>query len=349
MAIHEVQAKGLEYLALATELLQRARLADAEAGLWEAADLQWWWRTPRRSDAIDQLFWIDDEGPVAGVVLTEWGSGWGCDLIVRPRCHDRSACRLSGRARSRRSTAWASKRSMCSSTTTTLELVGLLAGAGFVVGDERDGTTWMDAEERPDVTPLPEGFVLVDRALETTRPHPMRRRNGEQVESRLRQCSLYDPALDLAAETADGQVGGYALFWFDPVTEVGMLEPMRVEDEYQRRGLARAMLTAGLDRLASRGARRLKVSYATDAARSLYVGAGFHVTSTSHVVWLEASSAADVVDQGDGTRSPRTTVVGFSNRRGSAGASGGEERRPEPKTTGTWSTTTWSISPSASA
>ena len=74
----------------------------------------------------------------------------------------------------------------------------------------------MDAEERPDVTPLPEGFVLVDRALETTRPHPMRRRNGEQVEARLRQCSLYDPALDLAAETADGQVGGYALFWSIP-------------------------------------------------------------------------------------------------------------------------------------
>ena len=84
MAIAEVQAKGLEYLALATELLQRARLADEEAGLWEAADLQWWWRTPRRSDAVDQLFWIDDEGPVAGVVLTDWGSAWGCDLIVVP-------------------------------------------------------------------------------------------------------------------------------------------------------------------------------------------------------------------------------------------------------------------------
>ena len=36
-----VRASGLEYLALATELLQRARLADAAAGLWEAADLQW--------------------------------------------------------------------------------------------------------------------------------------------------------------------------------------------------------------------------------------------------------------------------------------------------------------------
>jgi hypothetical protein len=47
------------------------------------------------------------------------------------------------------------------------------------------------------------------------------------------------------------------------------------------RGLARAVLTAGLDRLAKRGARRLKVGYATDVARALYVGAGFRVTSTS--------------------------------------------------------------------
>jgi hypothetical protein len=58
------------------------RLADAQAGLWEAADLQWWWRTPRGSDVVDQLFWMDDEGPVAAAVLTEWSHGWGCDPIV---------------------------------------------------------------------------------------------------------------------------------------------------------------------------------------------------------------------------------------------------------------------------
>jgi len=84
----------------------------------------------------------------------------------------------------------------------------------------------------------------------------MRRRNGEQVEARLRQC-------------------------------------MRVEDADQRRGLARALLTAGLDRLAKRGARRLKVGYANDAARALYVGAGFRVTSTSRSYkWVKSTGAA---------------------------------------------------------
>jgi ribosomal protein S18 acetylase RimI-like enzyme len=78
-------------------------------------------------------------------------------------------------------------------------------------------------------------------------------------------------------------VAGYALFWFDPITKVGLVEPMRVEDGYQRRGLGHAMLSAGIDRLAARGARRLKVGYSTDAARALYTGAGFRVTSTSRM------------------------------------------------------------------
>jgi ribosomal protein S18 acetylase RimI-like enzyme len=280
MAIHEVRASGLEYLALATELLQRARLADADAGVWEAADLQWWWRTPRPSDAIDQIFWIDDEGPVAGAVLTDWNRVWGCDPIVVP-----------GVSTVTIPTAWARALEAIDALgleavevlarDDDLELRSLLAGAGFVADDERSGITWMNAQDRPNVAALPEGFALVDRDQATTRPHPMRRRSAEGVETRLIQCSLYDPGLDLAVEAAGGDVAGYALFWFDPTTEVGMVEPMRVEDAYQRRGLARAMLSAGLDRLAKRGARRLKVGYATDVARGLYVGAGFRVTSTT--------------------------------------------------------------------
>lgn len=279
MAVHEVRASGLESLDLATQLLQRARLAEAEAGLWEAADLQWWWRTPRPSDTIDQIFWIDDEGPVASVVLTDWGRAWGCDPLVVP-----------GNSTVPLRTVWVRavetinnlglERVEVLARDDDFELLESLADTGFVADDDRSGVTWMDAKDRPDVAPLPDGFVLVDRARDTSAPHPMQRRSGEGVEDRLLQCSLYDPALDLAVEAADGQVAGYALFWFDPVTEVGLVEPMRVEDAYQRRGLARAMLTAGVDRLAARGASRMKVGYATDVARRLYCGAGFRVTST---------------------------------------------------------------------
>jgi ribosomal protein S18 acetylase RimI-like enzyme len=279
MAIHELRAAGLEYLALATELLQRARLIDPEAGMWEAADLQWWWRKPRASDSVDQLFWLDDDRPVAAVVLTDWGRSWGCDPIVLPGVSPVSLPTVWARALEAIDALELEAVELLAHDDDS-ELLGLLADAGFVGDEETSGTTWMDADERPEVAALPEGFALVDRATAATRPHPMRRRNGDGVEARLRQCSLYDPALDLAVEAADGEAAGYALFWLDPVTKVGLVEPMRVEDAYQRRGLARALLTAGIDRLAERGARRLKVGYSTEAARNLYVGAGFRVTST---------------------------------------------------------------------
>jgi ribosomal protein S18 acetylase RimI-like enzyme len=277
MDVREVRASGLEYLALATQLLQRARLTDP-AGLWEAADLQWWWRTPRRSDSIDQLFWIDDEGPVAGVVLTDWGRAWGCDPIVVPGAGVSLADVWARAVEAIDGLGLEAVEVLARDD--DVELLDLLGSTGFVAGDEHSGTTLMDAADRPDVAGLPEGFALVDRTERMTSLHPMRRRSGDAVAARLRQCSLYDPALDLAVETAAGEVAGYALFWFDPVTRVGLVEPMRVEDAYQRRGLARALLTNGLDRLTQRGARRLKVGYATDVARRLYVGAGFHVTST---------------------------------------------------------------------
>ena len=71
------------------------------------------------------------------------------------------------------------------------------------------------------------------------------------------------------------------MFWPDLRTGVGLVEPMRVEDEHAGRGIAGALLRAGLDGLAARGCARLKVSHepANAAARRLYLGAGFRPQS----------------------------------------------------------------------
>jgi predicted N-acetyltransferase YhbS len=290
MTVRERRASGLESLALTTELLQRVRLADPTAGVWEAADLQWWWRTPRPSDTVEQSFWADDVGPVAAVVLTDWGMTWGCDPIVVP-----------GVASVTMSSVWQRGRMAVDDLGLDVieilvrdddsELRGLVAAAGFVPRIEQSGITWMDLEHRRVPASIPDGFRLVDRAASTVRPHPMRRRNGEAVDDRLRQCSLYDPRLDLAVESADGEVAGYALFWFDPVTKVGLLEPMRVEEAFQRRGLARALIASGLERLIERGATRAKIGYGNDVGHSLYVGAGFVPTITTTAYrWTRATS-----------------------------------------------------------
>jgi predicted N-acetyltransferase YhbS len=287
VSIREVKAAGHEALMLATELLQRARLADSQAGVWEAADVQWWSRKSRRSDDADRLFWMDGRGPVAGVLLTSWtDTSWQCDPIVVPGASSVEPDAVWQRALEEAGAHAVGGFDVPVSDDDPI-FRELAEGSGLVAG-ESDGTAWLAADDRPRMNSPAEGFALVDRTQRRGMPHPMRYRNGDEVEERLNQCPLYAAELDLAVETADGQVAAYSLYWFDPVTKVGLVEPVRVEDEYQRRGLATAMLTAGINRLAAKGARRMKVSYGTDPAAALYRSVGFRPTSTT--TWYEARS-----------------------------------------------------------
>src|ERR1700733_5210880 len=265
---------------LGTELLQGARRADSQAGLWEAADVQWWWRKPRRSDDAEKLFWIDDEGPVAGVLLTSETNGtWQCDPVIVPRASGLEPGVVWRRA-IEHAAKHSAKRFEVPGGDEDLTFQDQAKRSGFTAGFQ-DSPAWMDAADRPAVSAPAEGFVLTDRTQRRDAPHPMQHRNGDSVAQRLDQCPLYDPALDLAVETADGVGAGYSLYWFDAVTKVGLVEPVRVDDKFQRRGLARAMLSAGIDRLVTRGAQRVKISYETDAAGALYQGVGFRPTSTA--------------------------------------------------------------------
>ena len=280
--------RGLGRLSATTTVLQRARRADPLRGMWEAADVQWWWRRPRATDELAFPVWFDDVGPVAAAGLTAWADTWQADVFAVPSIVDEGevwAATLEATAQHRGGAFQLLVREDDASR------ADLAIGSGFAMTDALSGTTWMDADRLDGHIAQVDGFAIVDRATRADRPHPMIARNGELVEPRLRQCSLYDPAFDLAIEDADGRVAGYALFWFDHTTLVGLLEPMRVEDEYQRRGLARVLLTNGLDRLARKGARRLKVGFDTDAARNLYLGAGFVQTTVDRLLVRPARNA----------------------------------------------------------
>lgn len=280
MVVRRELLRGLDRLNATTTVLQRARQADPLGGMWEAADAQWWWRLPRTTDELALPVWFDEAGPVAAAGLTAWDNYWQADVFAVPSIVDEEdvwAATLEAAARHPGESLEMLVREDDAS------LAGLAIQGGFAMTEELSGTTWMNADHRPPVTQV-DGFAIVDRVTRADRPHPMIARNGEEVEQRLRQGSLYDPTLDLAIEDADGKPAGYALFWFDPTTLVGLVEPMRVEDGYQRRGLGRMLLTNGLDRLARKGARRLKVGFEADAARNLYLGAGFVQTSVDRLL-----------------------------------------------------------------
>ena len=209
---------GLERLIAVTKLLHRIRLQEPRDGVWDAADLQWWWRRPRASDEVALPVWFDDaDQPVAAAVLTTWPHAWQLDIIRLPggplTLEDLTEL------------AWAYLESMEGPPVIEslvladdVELGAWFAGRGFSVAGE-SWSGWQAAADRPAVEALPAGYQLVDRAVrgvEVAPEHPMVGRNGPNVEARLRQTSLYDPRLDLAVLAADESVAGYALFWHDP-------------------------------------------------------------------------------------------------------------------------------------
>ena len=278
--------RGLERLDATTKVLQRARHVEPVRGMWEAADIQWWWRRPRETDDLALPVWFDDYGPVAAAGLTSWEGRWQVDAFAVPSTVSReevwtAALEVATRDRDNALEMLVNQEDEL--------LIGLAVSSGFIVTKELSGTAWLDAAQRPPVVQI-DGFTIVDRVTRSDSPHPMTARNGELVEQRLRQCSLYDATLDLAVMDAGGKVVGYGLFWADPTTRVGLTEPMRVEDEYQRRGLGRMLLTYGIDRLANRAVRRLKIGFVTDAARNLYLDVGFHQTSVDQLLTRSPAS-----------------------------------------------------------
>ncbi|MGH3446325.1 MAG: GNAT family N-acetyltransferase [Nocardioidaceae bacterium] len=283
MLLREEFVQGQDYLDLVTTLLHRVRTADPTSGMWEAADLQWWWRRARASDDHGQLFWTTGQRePVAAVILTDWGRGrpWQCDVISMPDCDEEQWQGIWARALSRMEELPldAVEITVCDD---DAMLLAAVEKAGFEPTGEIGASSWLQSGQRLAVSPLPDGFRLLSRTETNDRPHHMIARNGADVAERLAQCSLYEPELDLLVEAADGTVAAYGLFWADPVTGVGLVEPMRTEEQYWRRGLARHVLTTGLDRLATRGCTRLKVS--SDLPLYLVVGFTPLVTDTTFV------------------------------------------------------------------
>ncbi len=285
---------GLERVTAVTTLLQRVRRQHPRMGVWEAADPQWWWRRPRVTDEIALPVRFDAANePVAATMLTAWPSAWSLD-VIRVRGLTVPLEEVAG-------SAWATLEQMermpVIESLVAVDDVALrrwFEARGFVAMEE-SWSGWQAATSRPGVTALPSGYHLVDRAVcgaKAASEHPMVGRNGPEVEARLRQTALSDPRLDLAVLAAAGTVAGYALDWNDPMTGVGLVEPVRVEDDHSGRGIGYAMISGGLDRLAAAGATTLKIGWASERAGALYTRLGFTDVDTLVTYRLTSSGHA---------------------------------------------------------
>lgn len=292
--MREQHRVGVHYLEVATALLHRVRSVHPTAGLYEAADLHWWWRTPRSTDNLCQLFWFDHLGrPEAAVIATDWGDGIALDPIVMPDATPDWVAHVIERGLAHASESGFGAVDFVVDRADDV-MREVLVRHGFAIEEDSTVDAWLAADARPEISPLHEDYRLSSRLDTMLRPHHMIHRSGPDVETRLRQTLLYRPDLDLLVLDSRDRVAAYGLFWFDPETATGLVEPMRTEDDHQRRGLARHLLTAGIDLLAEAGAVRIKICFRPDnpAARGLYLSVGFEPVKQTAVLSGRASARA---------------------------------------------------------
>jgi mycothiol synthase len=84
----------------------------------------------------------------------------------------------------------------------------------------------------------------------------------------------------------DGRFAAFTLVWYDAAMRMGLFEPVGCDPEFQRRGLARAVMTEGMRRLHALGAARAHVNAWRDdsAGAHAYRAIGFQVVDRL-VIW----------------------------------------------------------------
>ena len=99
----------------------------------------------------------------------------------------------------------------------------------------------------------------------------------EKIYRGVRQAPGYIPELDLAVVTPDGRFAAFCVCWLDPVNRIGEFEPVGTHPDFQRQGLASAVIIAGMQRLQAFGANQAFVLSQGDnqAANALYQSLGF--------------------------------------------------------------------------
>lgn len=115
--------------------------------------------------------------------------------------------------------------------------------------------------QRPDAAALPSGYTIrtvkgeedleARVAVHRAAFHPSRM--TVEKHRAVMQSPTYRRELDLVVVAPEGAFAAYTIAWFDETNAMGIFEPVGCHPDYQRRGLAGAVVREGLRRLHGMG------------------------------------------------------------------------------------------------
>lgn len=101
------------------------------------------------------------------------------------------------------------------------------------------------------------------------------------------QSPGYDPGREFVVVSPDGRFAAFALTWHDTLNKTGYFEPVGTHPDYQRMGLARAVLYHAMSVMKSFGLREAIVMHEppeeNEAPPALYASVGFQTRYTTHL------------------------------------------------------------------
>jgi mycothiol synthase len=259
-------------------------------------DLSWWlYYTLPADDLWPNLYAWDDPhtfGRLLGWTL--FSPKWSAfDVFIRPELRgspqqgeifawsvNHLAERVKAQGGSKIRTMWIADDDDL--TIRLLEKLGFSAGDGFMLSMER-------SLQQPIVCPdLPDGFQVCNVSGEAD----LQRRAMAQISAfesswpfdqycqryqRFMHSPVYAAEKDLGIIAPDGRFAAFCIIWLDAMNRVGLFEPVGTHQDFQRRGLGKAVIYEGLRRMQAQGMQTAIVNVESDnpAAEKLYRSCGF--------------------------------------------------------------------------
>lgn len=233
-------------------------------------DLDWWlfYGAPSRGQALSEAVWLwyDENERLNGWVYI---NGCDFDMALQPELRGTAfeaevvswtEAHLMPQAQQENkpvaAAAWQSDTALCS----LLEAQGY-TGSDYLIAFERtlEGTL-------PQAD-LPPGFSILNRMYVNEADQRADAHANSFSPSRMTtehyehfmQAPGYDLELDVVVLSPHAIFAAYAMCWIDSVNHVGIFEPVGTRKDMQRKGLGKAALVEGMERMKARGMKTVHV------------------------------------------------------------------------------------------
>ena len=263
---------------------------DRNLSNYHPGDIAHWMSSRYRGDNLDQHFWLFEQQDelIAFAELSKAESA-NYTLFTHPSCeHDMELslfveCQSIMRERMKENPL--AKRVLSTNIAAFDErAMACLKSLGYHLTPSKEVMNLRSLDVPIPISVLPEGFeirsVLGEHEAHLAAEVHQGSFGGNWTSERFLKVARtpgYSIERELVVVAPDGRFAAFLIYWFDPISKSGLFEPVGCHKEFQRRGLTKALMYEGMQRMVNAGMEKAVVIHENDnlASTNLYASVGF--------------------------------------------------------------------------